>query len=264
MERVGPVKRVGPVNRANSLARLHGSFTPRDNFKLWRGKKTRIFVFKMEFNFLGKLCLFVALTLQFQGLLYAYLAYRQHIGRCLIIYYATKRTIAHRKARHQKLKRLARKKRSRWVNQGRTDAWWSNMINEISPLEDWKKNFRMSKDQFIELCEELRPHISPGTSPNYLSLSVEKKVAVTLCYLKETGTIWMTANTFGIHQCTVSKIVLQVCSAISVHLCPKYIHLPRTEDEMRIKVAEFETKFGMVQAMGCIDGTHVPIQRPKC
>ncbi|XP_028416187.1 putative nuclease HARBI1 [Dendronephthya gigantea] len=137
------------------------------------------------------------------------------------------------------------------------------MINEISPPEDRKKNFRMSKDQFIELCEELRPYISPGTSPNYLALSVEKKVAVTLYYLKDTGTIWMTANTFGIHQCTVSKIVLQVCRAISTHLCPKYIHLPRTEDEMRVKVAEFETKFGMLHAMGCIDGTHVPIRRPN-
>ncbi len=62
--------------------------------------------------------------------------------------------------------------------------------------------------------------------------------------------IWMTANTFGIHQCTVSKTVLEVCTAISTHLSPKYIHLPKTEDEMRAKVAEFEAQFGMVQALG--------------
>lgn len=73
------------------------------------------------------------------------------------------------------------------------------MIDEISPLEYWKKNFRTSKDQFIELCEELRSYISPGISQNYPALFVEKKVAVTLCYLKDTATILMTANTLGIN-----------------------------------------------------------------
>jgi len=36
----------------------------------------------------------------------------------------------------------------------------------------------------------------------------------------------------------------------------------RSKDEMRQKVAEFESKFGMPQAFGCIDGTHIPLKRP--
>ena len=76
------------------------------------------------------------------------------------------------------------------------------------------------------------------------------------------GSHWMTGNTFGIHQSTVSKVIVQVCNAISRNIGPDYIHLPRTEDEMKTKVAEFETKFGMVQAFGCVDGTHIPIRRP--
>ena len=72
----------------------------------------------------------------------------------------------------------------------------------------------------------------------------------------------MTANTFGVHHSTVSKVVVQVCSAISRHIQPDYIHLPRTQEEMKTKVAEFESKFGMVQAFGCVDGTHIPIRRP--
>ena len=31
---------------------------------------------------------------------------------------------------------------------------------------------------------------------------------------------------------------------------------------MKVKVSEFECKFGMKQAFGCIDGTHKPILRP--
>ena len=107
------------------------------------------------------------------------------------------------------------------------------MINGVCPNGDWKRNFRMSREEFQELCEQLRPHISPGiNSPNYLALSLEKKVAVTLCYLKDTGSIWMTANTFGIHQCTVSKVILEFCNAMATHLGPTYLHLPRTLDEM--------------------------------
>ena len=32
---------------------------------------------------------------------------------------------------------------------------------------------------------------------------------------------------------------------------------------MRKKISEFETKYGMTQAFGCIDGTHIPISCPN-
>lgn len=120
----------------------------------------------------------------------------------------------------------------------------------------------MSKNNFKQLCNQLRPFIGPKPRcPNYRAMSVEKKVATALYYLKDTGSLWMTANTFGIHQCTVSKVVDEVCTAISNHLGPKYIFLPKTSQEMREKVSEFELKFGMIQAF--VDGTHIPIKSPK-
>lgn len=87
-------------------------------------------------------------------------------------------------------------------------------------------------------------------------------MAATLYYHKDTGSLWMTANTFGIHQCTVTKIVTQVCHAINSVLGPTHLHLPRDVNEMREKVSEFELKFGMTQAFGCIDGTHIALKRP--
>ena len=75
--------------------------------------------------------------------------------------------------------------------------------------------------------------------------------------------MWMTANTFGIHQSTVSKGVFEVFDAITKHLGPEYIHLPRTAEEMQRKVSRCESKFGMTQAFGCIDGTHVRIKTPS-
>ena len=122
----------------------------------------------------------------------------------------------------------------------------------------------MSRAAFVNLVSELRPYISPNPkSPNHRALSVEKKVAVALYFLKDTGSLRMTANSFGIALNTASAVVNEVCQAISNYLGPKYLHLPEDEESMREKVAEFEAKFGMTQAFGCIDGTHIPIQCPS-
>ena len=73
----------------------------------------------------------------------------------------------------------------------------------------------------------------------------------------------MTANTFGILQSTTSKVIMEVCEAIVTHLVPKYITLPKTREEITSKVSQFELNFGMLQAHGCIDGTHIPIKTPN-
>ena len=70
----------------------------------------------------------------------------------------------------------------------------------------------------------------------------------------------MTANTFGIHQCTVSKTIVEACKAINAILGPDYLHLPRSENDMKKIVSEFELTLVMPQVFGCIDGTHIRIK----
>ena len=203
------------------------------------------------------------LIFQMYGMLFLYAIRRKHMNQRILAYCGSRRNALFKSLRQKQLCRPLRKKKSIWVKQGRTDKWWENMISGLSSSDCWKKNFRMSKEEFLNLCEELGPFISPNpASPNYRKISLEKKVALTLYYLKDTGSIWMTANTFGIHQCTASKVIHEVCSAIKENLGPKYIYLPRTKSEMEKKVAQFELKFGMIQAFGCIDGTHIPIKTP--
>ena len=104
---------------------------------------------------------------------------------------------------------------------------------------------------FFEILDEITPLLDPKPNcPIYMFLSAEKKLAVTLYYLKDTFSLWIAGNTFRIHQCTVSKTIVQVCQAIDAILGPD---LPRSE---------FEWKFGMAQASGCIDGIHIHIKRP--
>ena len=205
----------------------------------------------------------VSLIFQMHMVILTWKIHVKHRNDAYMAFLTRKRFVFYRKLQYERRRRLLRKKRRFWVQAGRTEEWWQNMIGGKAPEEAWKKNFRLPRERFVELTEELRPYISPNPlSPNYRALSTEKKLAVTLYYLKDTGSLAMTANTFGIAVNTASVIIGEVCKAITKNLGPKYIYMPRDCDEMREKVSEFEAKFGMIQAMGCIDGTHIPIKKP--
>ena len=69
----------------------------------------------------------------------------------------------------------------------------------------------------------------------------------------------MTANTFGVSISTVSLSLRMVCNAIAEHLGPLYVKFPSTEEELQEATSQFLLKFGLLQVVECIDGTHVPI-----
>ena len=118
----------------------------------------------------------------------------------------------------------------------------------------------MSRDTSSDLNVELH-HLLHRETPNYRSFTTENKLDITLYYLKDTGSLWMTESFFGIRQCTTSKTMRTVFEAIKSVLGQKYLHLPRTTTEMqKKKVSEFEVKFGMIQAFECIDGTCIPLK----
>ena len=63
----------------------------------------------------------------------------------------------------------------------------------------------------MDLVSELSPCVSPDPfSFNTRALSADKKVVITLYYLKDTGSLGMTADTFGIVVCTASTVIISV------------------------------------------------------
>lgn len=77
--------------------------------------------------------------------------------------------------------------------------------------------FRMSKESLYGLADELRPCLAPHPdSPKRKALSTERRIAITLYYLKATGSLWMTAIAFGIHPCTASKHIHSVSYTLCV------------------------------------------------
>ena len=124
--------------------------------------------------------------------------------------------------------RKQRKKTNCWFKPGRTDIWWQNFVSGVTPDEFWKKNFRLDRHSFLEPLNVIGLHSSPDlTTPNKRALHADKKLAITLYFLKDTGSLNMTANTFGIPINTTSVLVFEVCLAIVEYLGPLYLHLPK-------------------------------------
>lgn len=54
----------------------------------------------------------------------------------------------------------------------------------------------------------------------------------------------------------------KVCTAITIHLGPKYIKLYFTKPETEELVSKFYQVHGFPQSIGAIDGTHIEIKQP--
>lgn len=119
----------------------------------------------------------------------------------------------------------------------------------------------MRKENFLKLCSELRPFIEKQVTNMCAPVEVERQVAAILYYLSDEGSVRKTANSFGLSRSSVSVIVHRVTHAIAVHLEPKYITLPLTEDAVKDKVAKFFYAFSIPQCLGAIDGTHIEVKQ---
>ena len=100
----------------------------------------------------------------------------------------------------------------------------------MSVHEEYKDNFRMRKENFEKLCEDLRPFLSKRSTYMRDAVDVETQVAVTLCYLSDERRLRKTANAFGLSRPSVRMTVRRVCKAIMKFLGPKLIQLSTSEE----------------------------------
>ena len=96
-----------------------------------------------------------------------------------------------------------------------------------------EKNFRMDKITFEVLARNSKINDKSRYEFPELStfINVEKNAFV-LYYLKETGSLWMTGNAFFVHQCTVSKTIIEVSNAINSIIGPQFLYLPKSMNNM--------------------------------
>ena len=159
----------------------------------------------------------------------------------------------------------ARKRKDRrfWQRPGRTSVWWLNFVQQVVIPEEWRENFRMSRENFLNLCDQLRPFLLQQWTNMRIPISVEKQVAVFLYYVSYEGRYRKVANSFGISRAAVSNIVKIVSMVITIHLGPIYIKSPKTKEKIETAASKFYERHGFPQCIGAMDGTHVFIRRPS-
>ena len=165
---------------------------------------------------------------------------------------------------HRSTKKSRRKQNRRrfWERPGRVSTWWENFVNDVVVPEEWRENFRMTKETFTSLCDELRAALQKEDTTMRREITVEMQVALTLYLLADEGCYRKIATAFGISRSSVSIIVRKVTTAISTLLGPKYIKLPFEEGEVNNLTLNFLSEHGFPQCIRAVDGTHIDIKQP--
>ena len=83
-----------------------------------------------------------------------------------------------------------------------------------------------------------------------------------LYYLKDHGSLRMTANSFGVSPSMLPIILRQVRSSINQRMGGKLINFPASVEDLKEVINRFEKKFAIPQVIGCINGTHIRIKKP--
>lgn len=155
---------------------------------------------------------------------------------------------------------LARRPRSEWTKRqrGPTVEQYDEWTTASPRTTSGKKRCSGYHIQFSNCWVSYKAiHFHPKNSPNYRSFQAQERLAIFLYFLTESGLkLW--DPDFR----TASRTTHLVFEAISSNWGPKYLRLPKNQDEMRNKMQNLKHSFGMRQACRCNDGTHIPILRP--
>ena len=80
----------------------------------------------------------------------------------------------------------------------RSSAWYDNIVSGTFTNNDWIENFRMTKETFLYICNELRPHIEKRDTKMRKAIPVEKRVAITLWRLATNADYRTIGHLFGV------------------------------------------------------------------
>ncbi|KAM9620008.1 uncharacterized protein ACIBXB_019781 [Morphnus guianensis] len=143
----------------------------------------------------------------------------------------------------------------------RSADWWERVVLKEFGPQDWLEKFRMSKETFFYVCNQLRPGLAPHSAHFHPTLPLEKRVAVALWHLATNVEYQTLSPLFGVGPSTVQTCVREVSYAVVLLLKPLYLRLPN-EKELENMVRIFRTRWGFPHCIGALDSLHIPIHPP--
>ncbi|CAL5434728.1 unnamed protein product [Camellia sinensis] len=157
---------------------------------------------------------------------------------------------------------VAVQQRRLWVK-SRSQAWWDQCNSAEFPEEEFRKAFRMGKETFDMICNELSSVVAKENTTLRDAVPVRQRVAVCIWRLATGEPLRLVSKKFGLGISTCHKLVLEVCSAIKTVLMPKYLQWPEEESARTRIMGDFESVSGIPNVIGSMYTTHIPIIAPK-
>ncbi|CAI2199582.1 10124_t:CDS:1, partial [Funneliformis geosporum] len=132
--------------------------------------------------------------------------------------------------------------------------WWLEVLPSYDPNR-FKKILRMFPHNFLQLSNLIRFHpvfLSQGTKPQ---VCIELQLAVFLCRLGSTGSLFGVCSRFGLGEGTVILYTKRVIQAILTQK-NTFLKWPTLEERRKVNKG-FENLGGLKNVIGAIDGTHI-------
>lgn len=136
-------------------------------------------------------------------------------------------------------------------------------INFIRLPTEIVSRFRLTDAHIDILTDRLEPLIRHKTTRNH-ALSPKEQVQFCLRYLGSGDHYRTIADAHGPVGSTLSRTLHRFVDVINRELYAEYVDWPTTRELARGIAEKFEEKAGIPGIFGCIDGTHVELERvPK-
>lgn len=148
--------------------------------------------------------------------------------------------------------------RALWICQ--RSMVWFDMVEESFTNDQWYDNFRVRKETFVYILNEISQDITRQDTIMRKSIPARRRLALTLYYLASTAEYRTIGNLFGVSVSFVCICIKEVCEAIRSRLSKK-IRFPKGEEILQV-MQHYKDKWGFPMCAGCIDGTHIPILAP--
>ena len=124
----------------------------------------------------------------------------------------------------------------------RTGAWFQLALNDFSD-QQWYGNFRLSRETFRFLVEELKPELKLQDTKMRKAVEVDRKVAVFLYFIASTASYRTLSNLFGLSRGFVCICIRKVAAAVLRKFKEKYMSVAKRDELARV-IANYKEKWG--------------------
>lgn len=130
-------------------------------------------------------------------------------------------------------------------------------------IDELRATLRMRLDVYAKLLIIMKPHLRKQYTNWRKPISAEVRLAVTLRFLAMGDGFRSLSQQFRIGLSTTREIVLETCQKIYNVLQEEYLSTPTNVQEWLAISQKFNTRWHMPHVLGCLDGKHVRIARPR-